>query len=327
MKHLCFAFITALLLPLPANAGTQLERIAAQWKAWAESAGVKTSTISVTKGGKIVMSDGLNTDAQTVMAFASLSKAITAACTKHAVDAGLLAYGDTVGTLLDGAVVIAPANQDIIVAQLLSHGSGIGPDKTQGAMQRWKGSDKIKHQAAAETALGRETQKTNRDAYSYNNENYAILGRIIEVATGQGYEAYCTQAVLAPHGVTTANLTSIYGPFAAWGGWSMTADDYNRFLLGNFGPSTQLGTTPTNFPSTALSDTVNYGMGVTWRTFRQSHNYWHFGLLCFGRKTSGGSFFAYYEGKLSVVVTHDKCLNWDQMRALDTAMVKGVFNR
>ncbi len=327
MKMLCLALTTALFLPLSATAGTQLERIAANWKAWADGAGIKTSTISVTKGGKIVMSEGLNTDAQTVMGFASLSKAITAVCTKHAVDAGLISYSNTVGSLLGDTVTIAPKNADITVAQLISHGSGLAPDATQRAMMKWVGGETIQHHAATQTALGRVAQNAKRDAYAYNNENYAILGRMIEVATGQSYESYCAKAVLLPHGITTANLTSIYGPFAAWGGWSMTADDYNRFLIGNFGPNTQLGTAPTQFPSTALNPKVNYGMGVSWRTFNKGYNYWHFGLLCFGRKNSGGSFFAYYEGKMSVVVTHDKCLDWDQMRALDTAMVKGVFNR
>ena len=326
MKHLCQAAFIALILPLQAVADTQLDRIETQWKAWAESAGVKTSTISVAKDGKVALSKGLNTKAQTVMAFASLSKAITAACTNKAVGAGVLSFSDTVGSLLGKDMDVAPTNTDITIAQLLTHGSGIAPDATQRSMQRWVGGEGVKHQQAAQTALARDVQKATRGTYAYNNENYAILGRIIEVVTGQSYETYCAQAVLTPYGITTANLTSIYGPFAAWGGWSMSADDYNRFLLGNFGPSTQLGQYPDQFPNTALNDSVNYGMGVTWREFRQGYNAWHFGLLCFGRKTSGGSFFAYYEGTLSVVVTHDKCLDWSHMRALDSAMVKGVFN-
>ena len=122
MKLLCLALLAGLILPFSASAGTQLERIEAQWKTWAKDAGITESTISVTKGGKIVMSKGLNTDAQTVMPFASLSKTITAACIKHAVDAGLLSYTDTVGKLLAGAVDVAPQNADITVAQLLSHG-------------------------------------------------------------------------------------------------------------------------------------------------------------------------------------------------------------
>lgn len=327
MKSLCLTLLTALFLPLSASAGTQLERIVANWTAWVNDSGITTSTISVTKGGKIILSEGININPQTVMPFASLSKAITAACTKHAIDAGLLAYTDTVGSLLGDTIDVNASNADITVAQLLSHGSGLAPDGTQKPMQKWLGRKTIQHTAATQTALGRTVQQGARNAYSYNNENYAILGRVIELATNQSYETYCAKAVLIPHGVTTANLTSIYGPFAAWGGWSMSADDYNRFLLGNFGPNTALGANPTRFPSTALNPNVNYGMGVSWRTFNQTHNYWHFGLLCFARKTSGGSYFAYYEGKVSVVVTHNKCLDWSQMRALDTAMVKAVYNR
>ena len=299
----------AVSIPFAANAGTQLERIAAQWKAWADSTGVKSSTISVTKGGKIVMSEGRNTNPQTVMPFASLSKAITAACTKHVIDAGLISYTDTAETLLGDTIDVNASNADITVAQLLSHGSGLAPDGTQKPMQKWLGRKTIQHATATQTALGRTVQQGERDAYSYNNENYAILGRVIELATKQSYETYCTKAVLIPYGVTTANLTSIYGPFAAWGGWSMSADDYNRFLLGNFGPATALGANPMRFPSTAVNPNVNYGMGVSWRSFNQTNNYWHFGLLCFARKTSGGSYFAYYEGKVSVVDTHNKCLD------------------
>ena len=327
MKHLCFALLTALLLPSPASADDQLDRIKTNWQAWAKANKATKSTISVTRGGEIVMSDGLGIDAQTAMPFASLGKAITAACTAAAINDGLFAYTDTVGALLGGSVDIHTANADITVAQLLSHGSGIAPDQTQNAMKKWVGGTSPKHQAATKTALSRAVQNGKRNAYYYNNENYAILGHIIEVQTNGSYEPYCTQKTLAPNGVTSANLTTIHGPFAAWGGWAMSADDYNRFIVGNFGPNTALGADPTKFPSTALNPKVNYGMGTFWRKYRSGHNYWHFGLLCFGRKNSGGSYFAYYEGKISVVVTHNRCIDWDRMFALDKAMAGAVFNR
>ena len=327
MKRLCFALLTSLLLPITANADAQLDRIKTNWQAWVKANKATKSTISVTRDGEIVMSDGIGTDAQTAMPFASLGKAITAACTAATINDGLFAYTDTVGTLLGDTLDIHAANADITVAQLLSHGSGIAPDQTQNAMKKWVAGTEPKHKAATKTALSRAAQNGKRNAYYYNNENYAILGHIIEVQTNGSYAAYCTQKALIPHGVTSANLTSIYAPFAAWGGWAMSADDYNRFIVGNFGSSTPVGADPTKFPSTALNPNVNYGMGTFWRKYRSGHNYWHFGLLCFGRETSGGSYFAYYEGKVSVVVTHDKCINWDQMFALDKAMAGAVFNR
>jgi len=327
MKTLALALIAALVLPLSAQAGDQLERITANWKDWAKANKVSKSTISVSKGGKIVLSDGIGTDPQTAMPFASLGKAVTASCTVQAVKSGLFKYSDTVGTLLGDTLTIDPSNSDITVAQLLTHGSGLSPDQTQQPMQRWVGGDTIVHDKASKTALSRTPQQVAPDTYYYNNENYAILGRIIEVTTNRSYEDYCTEKALAPHGVTTQNLTTIYGPFAAFGGWSMSADDYTRFLIGTFGNGSSLGNDPTAYPSTALNPKINYGMGTFWREYQGSYNHWHFGLLCFGRKTSGGSYFAYYEGKVSVVVTHNRCVDWDQSFALDAAMAGAVYNK
>lgn len=327
MKTLCLALATALILPLTATAGTQLERIEANWKKWAKDNDVTKSTISVSKGGKIIMSNGLGTDAQSAMPFASLGKAITASCTAQAVKSGLFKYADTVGTLLGDTLTINPSNADITVAQLLTHGSGLSPDQTQKPMQRWVGGDTVVHDKATKTALTRSPQSAARDIYYYNNENYAILGRIIEVTTNRSYEEFCTEQVLTPLGITTQTLSTIYGPFAAFGGWSMSADDYTRFVLGTFGPSGTLGANPSLYPSTALNEKVNYGMGTFWRKVRGSYNHWHFGLLCFGRKSSGGSYFAYYEGKVSVVITHNRCVDWDQSFALDNAMAGAVYNK
>ncbi|WGI22567.1 serine hydrolase domain-containing protein [Amylibacter sp. IMCC11727] len=327
MKSLCFAVATALILPLTASAGTQLERVQAGWEQWIKDNDVTKSTITVSKGGKIIMSMGHGTDAQTPMPFASLGKAITASCTAHAINDGLFTFSDTVGTLLGDTIFVKDTNADITVGQLITHGSGLAPDQTQKPMQRWVGGDTVVHDKAAKTALSRAPQNAARNTYYYNNENYAILGRIIEVTSGQTYEAYCNEAVLKPLGITTQTLSTIYGPFAAFGGWSMSADDYTHFVIGTFGDGGTLGAEPTAYPSTALNAKVNYGMGTFWREFNGAYNHWHFGLLCFGPKNSGGSYFAYYEGKVSVVVTHNRCVDWDKSFALDAAMAGAVYNR
>lgn len=327
MQRFFFTLLTALCLPFSAQADQQLDRITANWQKWVSDAGVTQSTISVARNGKIILSDGIGTDAQTVMPMASLGKAITAACAAAAIKDGHFTYSDTVSALIGNTIKITPNNADITVGQLLSHGSSLAPDQTQRPMQKWIGNKQPKHKEATQTALARTGQQSTANTYYYNNENYAILGHIIEQKTGQSYGTYCASKVLAPLGITTANLKTIYGPFAAFGGWAMTADDYTRFINGTFAPTTNLGANPERFPNTALNAKVNYGMGTFWREHRDNYNYWHFGLLCFGDQTSGGSYFAYYEGKLSVVITHNKCTDWNTNFALDGAMVRAVFNR
>jgi N-acyl-D-amino-acid deacylase len=54
--------------------------------------------------------------------------------------------------------------------------------------------------------LGKPLDFDPGERYAYSNYGYCLLGRVIEKLTGQGYEAYVRENVLAPVGVTEMRI-------------------------------------------------------------------------------------------------------------------------
>ena len=302
------------------------ERIVAAWTDWAESGETEGATIAVMRSGELVVSEGIGAAPDAALPLASLSKAITAACVARLPSPGALSMDTTVEQLIDAA---GPA-VDWTVGQLLTHSAGIGPDATQGDASLQE-STAPPTEAIAMRAIGREPQdgEVGTFAYNnenYNNENYAIVGRMIEVATGRTYAEVCAEAVFEPYGIDTGTMAGEWGAHGPWGGWSMSAADYARFAWATFGPDGAMGLSPDAWPSVAVGDGANYGMGVLWREIRERHLIWSSGMLCWDGHGSGG-YFASYGGEWLVVTLYADCLDgtsrlMDLDRALFDAAIK-----
>lgn len=113
---------------------------------------------------------------------ASISKSITAACITHLVEGGHLGWSDRLSDLLG----LCP---DVTIAGLITHSTGLGPDATQMAMPLWLGQgDGLQGHFAAQVldlVNARAEQSGARGVYLYNNENYALLGLVIEAVSGR----------------------------------------------------------------------------------------------------------------------------------------------
>lgn len=299
-----------LLVPTTLTGQTpdRLSQLETAWRGWMEEAGVAKSTLAVGYHGAPVLSLGQIWPANRAGALASLSKTITGACVAELAAQGTLSFDDQ----FDGT--------DYTLAEMLTHTTGFWPDQTQGTMTRWVNDPRPRHHRATDTALARKTQDGTRGTFAYNNENFALVGALIDEEVGP-YAETCTEAVLDPAGVTTARLSPRYGALAAWGGWEMTGADMIRFLAHAFPPEAD----PFATPHVPLDGGAYYGLGTVFRSFRDGHNYWHTGLHCF-EDQSEGSFFAAWENGYSVTVFFDGCLDWPRMGALDTALVKAAYN-
>ena len=284
------------------------------WSDWAEAGGTDRSTIAVMRDGELVASAGIGVAPDAALPLASLSKAITAACVERLASSGLLSFDTTIGQVID-----APGQAgDRTVGQLLTHSAGIGPDATQGdASLVDEGSPRTDR--VAMRALARDL-RGGAGVHDYNNENYAIVGRMIEIVTGRTYGEACGAAVLEPHGIGSGRLDGTWGAHGPWGGWSMSAPGYARFAWATFGPDGAIGRSPDSWPSVALGGGANYGMGVLWREIRGRHLTWSSGMLCWDGR-GDGSYFASYGGEWLVVVLHGDCLDGtSRSRDLDGAL-------
>jgi len=257
--------------------------------------------------------------ADTPVELASLSKAVTGICAAHLTERGLWLAQTT---SLD---VLGYGPEAVTVAGLMTHSAGLAPDQTQTLMPLWLDSAEDRSEQAARQALTREGQTATRGVYTYNNENYAILGAMIAAETGEGYAEYCKRAVLDAAGVTRAGLSPRVGGMAAWGGWQMSVQDYARLMHWAYGPKGIIGRAPQDWPQAAMGGGAFYGVGMTQRSFRGSMNYWHFGALCFPGKLNIGSYAVRWMDDWSVVVAYDRCVDWDDMIRLDNVLAQAVF--
>ncbi len=301
-----------LLCLTAAPALAQSDRVALEWARWLEAQGNPPGALvfAIFDAELLASSDGADVDAP--LPLASNSKAITALCAESLVDDGLMRWDDPVSTWIEGG-------GPVTLAELVTHTSGYWPDSTQGAMADWRRDTRRRWQQVTATVLDRPRQEGTRGAYKYNNENYAVLGLVIEEVAGGWYEEVCRARVLDPRGLTTARLSPDYGGFGPWGGWEMSVRDYVRFMTQTFAKADPLTT-----PHADMGDGVSYGLGMVFRTDRGVASHWHFGALCF--PDSGlGAYAVNWGGKYSVVAAYGACVDEAAMLALDQSIARAVF--
>lgn len=298
-----------------AQSEDRAEKITAAWSKWVDAGKTTASTFVTMRAGKIVSTASIGVAEQTPMPLASLSKAVTATCMLQVAKAASLSMDTRLGDLLD----VPETVQGATLAQLITHTSGIWPDETQGnAALQSRNTDQTQY--VFQQAVTRTAQLGQVGTFAYNNENYAILGAVIEKLTGQSYETACTDAVLTPLDIQTATLNGEWAAHGAWGGWSMSAADYATFAWAAFGPANPFGSDPAKLPTTSLNGGANYGVGALWREIRGRYLFWSSGMLCWDN-TGDGGYFASYGGEWLVVALYADCLEGTERLAdLDQAL-------
>lgn len=128
----------------------------------------------------------------------SISKSFTALAVMQLVEAGLVELDSDISQYLN-VLADRPAGA-ITVRQLLSHTSGFSTRQGNAAREMFvdgedvlaRGLDRIAKLKPAYTPGSR---------WEYSNTNYEILGRLIEVLSGQSYQTYVTRNILEPVGM------------------------------------------------------------------------------------------------------------------------------
>jgi len=128
----------------------------------------------------------------------SVSKSFTALAIMQFVEAGLIKLDAPVETYLDELADSPSA--DITIRQYLSHTSGFSTKQGNETQ-----ADFSVEMAALERRIAAIAQQTPAypagSKWEYSNTNYQILGRVIEVLSGQSYADYVQERIFTPAGM------------------------------------------------------------------------------------------------------------------------------
>lgn len=251
---------------------------------------VPGAAVAVTDRGRIALARGYGyadlasgepATPQSLFRIASISKPITAVAILQLVERGKLSLDDRIVEVLDMDADIQQAGQEfdprwreITIRYLLQHRGGWDRDQSFDAMfQSVKFAQAQQIDAPAGPAaiiksmLSQKLDFPPGERYAYSNFGYCLLGRAIEVCSGQPYEEFVQTSVLEPLGITAMRLgktrledraqgevryyqpgtgrsvfqedlrQSIALPYGAWyleamdshGGWLASAEDLAKF--------------------------------------------------------------------------------------------------
>jgi len=169
----------------------------------------------------------LRVDEETVFGIASVTKSFTAAAIMKLVDDGVLSVNDpVVEHLPEFRVPDEEALSRITIRDFMAHLSGIPPQPNLGYAMRhsMRGYPKYNpHEEDSDEDQGDEQDEPVVETYedlmeqladgydllgspgewlSYSNDAYALLGAIIERASGQLYESFVSEHILEPNGMS-----------------------------------------------------------------------------------------------------------------------------
>ena len=189
-----------------------------------------SGAILVIKEGELIINKGYglaNKDSKTlngpntIFDIGSNTKQFTATAILKLVELGKIKLTDPLSTFFKNLPI---EKQNITVHQLLTHSAGfsesIGSDYSEfGKLSEISQKDFFE-KLFASTLLSEPGEK-----YSYSNTGYSILGRIIELASGQSYEAFLNKHLFTPAGMLQTGYL-----LPKWNAKQM-AHGYNRNII------------------------------------------------------------------------------------------------
>ena len=182
-------------------------------------------TIAVARNGQLIVARGYgyaDYDAKQLMQpdsrmrIASASKTFTAAAVLHLIEQGKLRLDDRFLDVLSQYQVSGNGNQrlrQITIRQLLQHSGGWDREKSgdpMGMSQTIVSALKVPAPATCSDTIrymmGRPLDFNPGERFAYSNFGYCILGRVVEKLTGQRYEDYVRNEVLAPMDIRAMSI-------------------------------------------------------------------------------------------------------------------------
>jgi D-alanyl-D-alanine carboxypeptidase len=175
-------------------------------RALMSAAHVQGATIAIVQGGAIVYTRGyglrdvarsLPADVHTRYEIGSITKQFTAAAILQLKEAGKIDLDATVATYLPS---LSHA-KEITIRQLLTHTSGLEDYVDIPNFETLAATPATFDQLLARIS-GKPLGFAPGAQFGYSSTNYLILGRIVELVSGQSWEEYVQQRLFAPAGMT-----------------------------------------------------------------------------------------------------------------------------
>jgi D-alanyl-D-alanine carboxypeptidase len=158
--------------------------------------------------------------ATTCFRIASISKTFTAVAIMQLLEAGKLALDNRVGKHLPWfkKQTAGTDSDNITIRQLLSHTGGVFRD---GTSPHWEDSAFPDLDGLKKSVSGKTVVFENLTRFKYSNFGYALLGQIIEKASGLTYDAYVKKHIIGKLGLTrtATDFTSKNDVWLAKGYW------------------------------------------------------------------------------------------------------------
>ncbi|WP_433443440.1 serine hydrolase domain-containing protein [Nonomuraea sp. CA-141351] len=202
---------------------SQLAGFDAAVKKYIQERNITCAQLAVARKGKILLArgygtytrNGVATKVQPTSLFrvASLSKSLTGAAIARLAQDGKLTLGTPVTKLLGLSATADPRLANVTLWRLLQHTGGW--DSAVSFDPLWydyaisaalDAPLPIGHDDIMEFTTGRKLDFAPGSRYAYSNYGYMLLGRIIAKVSGQSYESYIQQKLLAPLKITRPRL-------------------------------------------------------------------------------------------------------------------------
>ena len=203
-----FAVLLALLVaaPLHAAGGPDFAAIDAYIEQELKRSGLPGMALAIVKDGQVVHVRGFgrahpNGDPvtpETPFLIGSLTKSFTALAVMQLAEAGLLELDAPVRRYLPEVAL-----EGITLRHLLAHTSGI-PTAAGLPMMTGDGTGSIDELVGSFASV--EAAATAGELWQYSNVNYVLLGAVVERVSGQAYEPYIRQRILAPLAMNQSTL-------------------------------------------------------------------------------------------------------------------------
>lgn len=217
---------------------------------------VKDGQVVVAKGyGARKLGDPTPVDAGTLFGIASNTKVMTALALGMLVEQRKIEWDAPVIRYLPWFQMYDPwVTREITVRDLLVHRSGLGLGA--GDLLWWPESDYDRKEIARRLRFIKPVASF-RYAYAYDNVLYTVAGEIIESVSGQSWEDFVAQHILAPAGMSTsfahfptaANRSNIATPHAKVEG-----------VIRPVPPDTSMATNPAGGVTTNAQDVARWLM-------------------------------------------------------------------
>jgi CubicO group peptidase (beta-lactamase class C family) len=190
--------------------------IVEQLKAYVErmaSRDVFSGSVMLAKAGKPLYSAafgeankdfGVRNTLDTKFNLGSMNKMFTAVAVMQLVEAGKLSLDDTLGKFLKAGAMRPDVLSKVRVKHLLSHTSGLGSYFTP----EWDRQSRARYRTVDDwMALVKDDtlQFEPGSRWSYSNTGMLVLGKVIEVASGQDYFDYVRERIAKPAGMTNTD--------------------------------------------------------------------------------------------------------------------------